>query len=46
MRTLGLILCFAIVAAVAKPQHGNDCKTVNMIKYKVESKTKCHKVPR
>ena len=49
MKTLSLILCFAIAAAVAKPQYGDDCsdcvnhcKTVKKIKYVEEYEDECH----
>merc|ERR1712018_127039 len=49
MKTLSLILCFAIAAAVAKPQYGDDCsdcvnhcKTVKKIKYVEEYEEECH----
>merc|ERR1712010_346939 len=41
MKTLSLILCFAIAAAVASPQYG-DCKKVKRIKYVEEFEIKCH----
>ena len=49
MKTLSLILCFAIAAAVAKPQYGDDCsdcvnhcKTIKKIKYVEEYEEECH----
>merc|ERR1712010_285094 len=42
MKTLGLILCFAVAAAVANPQYGNGCKAVKKIKYAEEYEQECH----
>ena len=42
MKTLGLILCFAVAAAVANPQYGNGCKGVKKIKYAEEYEQECH----